>query len=253
MGRVATSRAGTPHFFRTVEGETMQDPMTAGDRMRDTALGRLRLPSAGPDAITIPAGRSTIQSDGVPIGLWYVPRTEAKRFVIVLHGAGGTAESALQLLLPHADERGLMLFAPQSLGPTWDMIGGGYGPDVARIQHALDRILGIHRVATPTVAICGFSDGASYAISLGLINGDVFDAVLAFSPGFAAPTGHADHPAFFLSHGRSDRVLPIDLCSRRLVPMLEKAGFDVDYHEFDGGHEVPAPVVHEALDWLSKL
>lgn len=33
------------------------------------------------------------------------------------------------------------------------------------------------------VAIGGFSDGASCALSLGLVNGDLFTHVMAFSPG----------------------------------------------------------------------
>jgi predicted esterase len=223
------------------------------DTARDATRGRLRLPTTGTATATVPAGRSTVHVDGRPVGLWYVPRTGAQRLVILLHGAGGTAEDGLRLLSGQADEHRLMLFAPQSVGPTWDMIGGGYGPDVVRIQGALSAILGVHRVAVPTLAVGGFSDGASYALSLGLTNGDVFDAVLAFSPGFAAPAGQADNPAFFVSHGRSDRVLPIDRCSRRIVPALRKAGYPVHYHEFDGGHVVPEPVIAEALHWLSTV
>ena len=214
--------------------------------------GRLRLPD-GTTTARIPAGRSAVHVDGERVGLWYVPRTGAERLVIVLHGAGGRAEDALGLLHPYADDHGLMVLAPQSVGRTWDMILSGYGPDVVRIQRALSQVLAAHRVAEPSLAIAGFSDGASYALSLGLINGDVFDAVLAFSPGYAAPTGDADQPAFFVSHGRSDPVLPIDRCSRRLVPALRRAGHRVEYVEFDGGHEVPAPVVAAAMTWLDRV
>jgi phospholipase/carboxylesterase len=214
--------------------------------------GRLHLPTSTATA-RIPAGRSTVHVDGQRVGLWYVPRTSAEGLVIVLHGAGGTAEDALRLLYPYADDHGLMVFAPQSAGRTWDMIGSGYGPDVVRLQGALNQVLAAHRVAVPSVAIAGFSDGASYAVSLGLINGDVVDAVLAFSPGYAAPTRDADQPAFFISHGRSDRVLPIDRCSRRLVPALRRAGHRVEYCEFDGGHEVPPSVMDTAMAWLRDL
>ncbi len=213
--------------------------------------GRLRLPAAPAATAVVPAGRSALHVDGRGVGLWYVPRSAAERLVIVLHGAGGTAQDGLRLLQPHADDRGLMLFAPQSVGRTWDMILSGYGPDVARIQGALDALVAAHRVAVPTLALAGFSDGASYALSLGLTNGDVVDAVLAFSPGFAAPTGQADHPAFFVSHGRADRVLPIDRCSRRLVPALRRAGYDVTYEEFDGGHVVPPDLAARAVTWLT--
>jgi predicted esterase len=46
-------------------------------------------------------------------------------------------------------------------------------------------------------------------------------------------------------------VLPIDRCSRRIVPALEEAGYDVSYHEFKGGHTVPDRIQRKAVDWLS--
>jgi phospholipase/carboxylesterase len=218
--------------------------------------GRLRLPAeAVTDTATdtpAPTGHGVVALDDG--ALLYVPTAPVERLVVLLHGAGGTAAAGLGLLLPHADERGLVLYAPQSSGRTWDLVGtAGYGPDVAHLQRSLDRLLPAVRPAVPTPAIGGFSDGASYALSLGLLNGDVFDAVLAFSPGFATATRPTGSPAFFVSHGRSDRVLPIDRCSRRLVPALRRAGHRVHYREFDGGHEVPAPVVAEALDWLAAV
>jgi predicted esterase len=46
-------------------------------------------------------------------------------------------------------------------------------------------------------------------------------------------------------------VLPIDRCSRRIVPTLRRAGYDVTQREFDGGHAVPPEVVHDAADWFT--
>jgi len=95
--------------------------------------------------------------------------------------------------------------------------------------------------------VAGFSDGASYALSLGLINGDLFSDILAFSPGFMAPTEQADAPRVFISHGLRDGVLPIDACSRSLARKLRQAGYDLDYREFDGGHAVPPEMVTAAV------
>jgi phospholipase/carboxylesterase len=95
--------------------------------------------------------------------------------------------------------------------------------------------------------VAGFSDGASYALSIGIMNGALFSDILAFSPGFMAPTRQADAPRVFISHGIHDGVLPIDACSRRLAPKLRDAGYDLDYREFDGGHEVPPEMVTAAV------
>lgn len=42
-------------------------------------------------------------------------------------------------------------------------------------------------------------------------------------------------------------MLPIQACSRRIVPLLPHSGYLVRYREFDGGHTVPADVLEEAL------
>jgi phospholipase/carboxylesterase len=100
------------------------------------------------------------------------------------------------------------------------------------------------------LAIGGFSDGASYALSLGVANGDLFTHILAFSPGFISFSQRQGEPRIFISHGTEDPVLPIQRCSRRILPILQKAGYAVAYHEFNGGHTVPLSVVQEALSWL---
>jgi predicted esterase len=102
------------------------------------------------------------------------------------------------------------------------------------------------------IAVGGFSDGASYALSLGLTNGDLFTHVIAFSPGFMAPTGYEGSPRLFISHGTRDRVLPIERCSRRIVPQVKGAGYDVLYREFDGAHAVPPEIAREAHEWFVK-
>lgn len=127
---------------------------------------------------------------------------------------------------------------------------GGFDPDIAFIDAALtvtfDRC-----VADPArVAVAGFSDGGSYALSIGLANGDLFPHVMAFSPGFVVPSTERGEPRFFVSHGTQDAVLPIDHTSRRIVPDLRAAGYAVDYQEFDGGHTVPPEVARDAVSWF---
>jgi predicted esterase len=100
------------------------------------------------------------------------------------------------------------------------------------------------------MAVAGFSDGASYALSLGVANGDLFTHIIAFSPGFLAPASRNGQPRIFVSHGVKDGVLPIDSCSRKIVPRLKHAGYEVRYREFDGPHTVPPEVAREALDWF---
>jgi hypothetical protein len=48
-------------------------------------------------------------------------------------------------------------------------------------------------------------------------------------------------------------VLRIDGCSRRLVPQLERAGYDARYVEFSGGHTVPENIAEDGIGWFLEL
>ena len=186
-------------------------------------------------------------------GVLYVPDTaEAGAPILVfLHGATGTGRGHLRTVLAAADRYGVVLVAPDSRGPTsWDLVERrSFGPDVAFLDRVLDDVVDRVDGDVDRLAIGGVSDGASYALSIGLANGDLFSTVIAFSPGFlAVPAAHG-MPRVFVSHGTADPVLPIDACSRRLVPPLSEAGYDVHFSEFDGGHTVPPAISDEALRW----
>src|SRR5215207_8896591 len=168
-------------------------------RMAERSLhesGRLQARSAQTLAEAVPFGLQALQSEGIPGECYlYVPagyRTETPvPLVLLLHGAGEDARDGLAQLRRQADEVGLILLALSSRGPTWDSIlgRGRYGPDIAAIDRALDHTFSHCAVDPAHVAVGGYSDGASYALSLGIANGDLFSHVLAFSPGFLAPTG----------------------------------------------------------------
>ncbi|HET8524393.1 MAG TPA: hypothetical protein VFL82_14245 [Thermomicrobiales bacterium] len=170
--------------------------------------------------------------------------------VLTLHGAGGDGRSGISPFLPLIGQMGAILVAPDARGTTWDILRGGYGPDVAFINRALELIFSRYAVDPDRLAIEGFSDGASYALSLGITNGAFFKHIIAFSPGFVEPAAHQDEPAIFISHGTHDHVLPIDQTSRRIVRHLKRLGYLVRYEEFDGGHSVPPSIAQEAARWF---
>lgn len=171
--------------------------------------------------------------------------------VIVLHGAGSTPARTLPIMQSEAERRGFAVLVPKSVDYTWDIIRGGFGPDIGALDRALSLVYDHLAIDPGRVVLSGFSDGASYALSLGLINGDLFSHILAFSPGFVVPGRRHGRPTVFISHGVADTVLPIERCSRRIVPVLQRDGYDVRYREFDGGHDVPADVLTEAADLLT--
>ena len=187
-------------------------------------------------------------------GLLYVPeRMGAARkipLVLMLHGAGANAHDAIQPFRRIADLHGVVLLAPDARKGEWDLLDGGFGPDVDFIDHALAKAFELCAIDPQRVAIEGFSDGASYALSLGLRNAEVFTHVIAFSPGFMTIPAAPGRPRVFISHGSGDPILPVKRCSHRIVTRLKRDGYPLTFREFPGGHFVPPEVAAEAARWF---
>lgn len=187
-------------------------------------------------------------------GVLYVPTSytgdAAVPLVIALHGAGG-AGSNWASYYPRAEGRGIVLLAPDSRVQTWDLVRSGFGPDVAFLNAALEYVFDRVRIDPTRVCLAGFSDGASYALSLGVSNGDLVTHLVAYSPGFYWPAEPlVGSPRIFVSHGRDDTILRFSVTSTQIVPQLERDGYDVRFEGFTGGHEVPAEISEVALDWF---
>ena len=233
----------------TGAGATATSPATSAAARQGRLTARPESPTEegqpGSHRLDVRGGRDALLA--VPAG--YRPGTRMP-LALMLHGAGGTAEHGLGLLGTFADERGVIVPSVPSQRQTWDVIMGGFGTDVAAIDEALGIVFERYAVDPTRLAVAGFSDGASYALSLGITNGALFSHIVAFSPGFAAPGPEEGEPKVYVSHGTRDQVLPIERCSRQLVPVLRQAGYEVMYREFDGPHTVPTAIVQEAMGWF---
>lgn len=224
-----------------------------GDRQA-ADFGRLQARPMQPTE-TSPLGLQSLGLDANRDALLYVPETyhvdRPAPLVLMLHGAGGNARGGLAPFLDLANAAGLILLAPSSRLQTWDVLFGQYGPDITFIDQALAYTFSRYAIDPAHIAVEGFSDGASYALSIGITNGDLFTHVIGFSPGFMTPTMQQGLPRIFISHGKWDNVLPIDRCSRKIVPQLQRAGYDVLYQEFNGFHTVPPNIAHSTVNWFT--
>ena len=154
----------------------------------------------------------------------------------------------------------MILLAPDAQRYTWDVIrdfrddqGTGkprFGEDTLRVDAALKQAFEQFTIDPRRVAIGGFSDGASYALSLGPRNDAVFSHIMAFSPGGVAPFETAAHARVFISHGRQDPMLPFKNTAEGIVPGFRARGFDVTFETFNGVHDFRDAEIAKAMDWF---
>lgn len=217
-------------------------------------LGRLSFTPAQPTQSPLPPGRHRLGIDDERDAVLFVPAgLEARMPVplfVMFHGAGGYPGKVLPFIEEHAEHRKFLVLAPYSLYPTWDIVIGGSGPDLERLHRALTAVTSRYRVDRDHLAFAGFSDGASYALSIGITNGDIASHVIAFSGGFMSIFTQNGSPRVFIAHGLIDEQLPIATSGRANAAALTSAGYEVQYVEFNGLHAIQPVIVGVAIEFF---
>ena len=173
-----------------------------------------------------------------------------RALAVVLHGAGGSPDSALRAFEGGWSEPGLVLLAPASKGQTWSVLRSEEDHDLESVNLALAEAYERCQVDRTRIAVGGFSDGGTYALTLGLSNGELFRSIMALSPGGIVGGQQAGVPRVFVSHGTQDVVLPIAQAGDAVVRQLRDAGYPVEYRRFVGGHEVSTATSAAAVRWF---
>ena len=229
------------------------------------ATGARATRAASPARLTArpAAPRGTIAAGLHPLGLradrdgvLYVPPSyragRGAPLLVLMHGWGGSAAYwKPETLAAFADPAGIVIVAPSSTDVTWELQLNGYGPDVEMVDASLKFAFARVNVDPQRLALGGFSDGASYALSLGLENGTLFTALMAFSPGQCPTSDLEGKPRVYITHGTQDKILPIDESSRVIGARLRKLGYAVTYREFEGDHRVEPGLAAEGMAWLA--
>ncbi|MDB5909707.1 MAG: esterase [Massilia sp.] len=219
-------------------------------------LGRFSFAHAEPAKGALPPGRHHLGIAGERDAVLFVPaglddHAPVPLFVM-FHGAGGFPEKVLPFIEEHAERDKFLVLAPHSMFATWDIVVGGHGPDLERLHQALVAVTSHYRIDREHLAFAGFSDGASYALSTGITNGDIASHVIAFSGGFMSIFTQEGAPKVFIAHGLVDEQLPIETSGRANATGLKAAGYDVQYVEFNGLHVIEPVIAGMAVDFFLK-
>ena len=188
----------------------------------------------------------------------------APGLLLLFHGAGGDARRFVERFTGEADRRRLILLSIQSIDNTWDLVlrnsrdrwsigraspVHATGADGRRVNAALRQLFAQIAIDPKRVVAAGFSDGASYALSLGLDNDQLFSGIVALAPGFVAEGTATTRQRIAIAHGRSDRILSY-ANAERIASDLRNRGMPVIFIPFDGDHMVESGSLAAALDFV---
>lgn len=185
----------------------------------------------------------------------------------VLHGAGRQDELLMKAYRDEAERRQALVLIPRSFGMTWDLIEhaaqGGVSagapsarPDLDFLEYAVDLIFRRYPVDFDRTGLIGYSDGASYGLSVGLSNPELFRAVMGWAAGFVAIENEAvaaglPRPAVLVEYGTHDELFPFEQVALPMREQLEAFGCDVTFRVDEGGRHWPSGTFQdEALDWF---
>ena len=184
--------------------------------------------------------------------------TKQYPLITVFHGAGRQDEMLVKACRDEPEGRQAFFFIPRSVAPTWDLITGEGRADLDFLEYAYDLIYRRYPIDAASQCLIGYSDGASYALSLGLSNARCFDALMVWAAGFivldpATADAAAPKPRLYLEYGTHDELFSFDRVALPMQANLESAGYDVTFSIDEGGRHWPSgSFQREALDWYFR-
>ena len=126
------------------------------------------------------------------------------------------------------------------------------------------------RYQVSEVYLLGFSQGAIFTFRAGIKNHHLIDGLICLSgpglleklnPPFSDPLDADWLPEkylkagnqlrIFISNGEKDKFTPVEL-GIKSRDILNKYGYEVTFHTFDGGHTVDKNIIKLVLKWLNK-
>lgn len=108
------------------------------------------------------------------------------------------------------------------------------------------------------VIIGGFSQGAMLTSHLSLMNSDIVRAYICYSGTLLGKNElvkrleSSKKIPFFQSHGTKDPVLGIEQ-AKNLFDLFKYAGYEGEFHEFKGAHEIPMPIISKSADFINRV
>lgn len=129
-----------------------------------------------------------------------------------------------------------------------------FGPAVEALTRFLRALPSLYNADPERVYLLGFSQGAAVSLAAALTTPKLvrgMAGLVGFAPE-AAPeqvAGKLEGMPVFMAAGTQDHTVPRDQ-TQFAVDLLRRAGADLDYHEYDSGHKLPAAGISDLRAWF---
>jgi phospholipase/carboxylesterase len=197
--------------------------------------------------------------------------------LIGLHGNGGNSEQMLAAMIDGLQKEPVILAAPQGAYANFPQLRGlHFSWEIQTRNRELWKIgdplvieninevvqLLMRKYPISEVYILGFSQGAAYAFLTGFTYPERVAGIISIGGLFPetdtefsmlTEAGIASGKKFriFIAQGRDDRSLPIGL-GVKTAEKLRKYGYEVEYQEYEGGHEIKPELLKNICSWMAK-
>jgi phospholipase/carboxylesterase len=174
---------------------------------------------------------------------------------------------ALRFVFPHAPVRAVTINAGMRMRAWYDIRdvdlanradSEGVEASITQVGALLDREHARGIPASRTF-LAGFSQGGAIALAAGLRRHEPLAGLIALSTYVPMPEARAQETLradaksqpVFMAHGNGDPVIPLQ-AAQWSAGVLQRLGFDVDWHAYAMPHSVCAEEIQALGDWLQR-
>jgi len=197
--------------------------------------------------------------------------------LIGLHGNGGNPEQILEVMNNTLKKEPVILAAPQGAYPNFSQLRGQHYSWEIQTRNrelwkigdplAIENLYEVIRVIKgkypiSEVYILGFSQGAAYAFLSGFKYAETVAGIISigglfpetdteFSMLKEKEIENGKKLRVFIAQGNHDPLLPVGL-GAKTAAKLKKYGYEVEYQEYEGGHEISPELLKKIYSWMIK-
>jgi len=229
----------------------------------------------GPRAAALGLGREILMND-LPLDCVERGPRDARASVIWLHGLGADGHDfepivdelglpELRFVFPHAPVIPVTINGGMPMRAWFDIVGlaPGSPQDAAGIRRSAAAVSALidaetaRGIASERIVLAGFSQGGAVALHAALRDARPLAGVIALSTFLplaetlaAEKSGANARIPIFMAHGDADAVIPIQMAEQSRE-LLEREGYDVEWHRYPIAHTVSLDEVRDIARWLS--